>query len=379
MNDDPTRRQVAAQQRSKAAVERVRVELGARSYDVLIGPGLMELGRVREMLPGRRVAVVIDSFVRATYSAALDEWRDCTFLSVAGGEASKSFDNLQRIVDELLAARLERNDVVVALGGGVIGDLAGFAAAITRRGMNFVQMPTTLLAQVDASVGGKTGINSRFGKNLVGAFHQPRLVLADTSVLDTLPLREFRAGYAEMVKAGLIGDVALFEWLEKNRTAIFAGGPARVRAISECVRFKAKTVSVDEQETGDRALLNLGHTFGHAIEAACGFDAKRVVHGEAVSIGIVMAHDFSADAGLVTHADAERARAHLKSAGLPVAVGELPGPRLSADELMHHMAQDKKVKRGQLTFILTRGIGKAFIAHDISPEKVRAFIEKAVA
>ena len=379
MNDDPNRSDRLRQPGLKSAVETVRVELGARSYDVLIGPGLMDIERVHEMLPGRRIAVVVDSFIKATYSGILDGWRDCTFLPVLGGEASKSFTTLQRVVEDLLAARLERNDVVVALGGGVVGDLTGFAAAVTRRGMNFVQMPTTLLAQVDASVGGKTGINSRFGKNLVGAFHQPRLVLADTSVLDTLPIREFRAGYAEVVKAALIGDAVFFDWLEKSRSEIFADGPARVHAIAEAVRFKAKTVSLDEHETGERALLNLGHTFGHAIEAACDFDARRIVHGEAVSIGIVMAHDFSVAEGLAPAADAERARAHLKSAGLPVAVGEIPGPRLTADELMRHMAQDKKVKRGRLTFILTRGIGKAFIADDISPDKVRAFLETVVA
>lgn len=378
MNDDPNRTHLVRQQGSEAAVETIRVELGARSYDVLIGPGLMDLGRIREMHSGRRIAVVVDSFIQSAYSAILDGWRNCTFLSVAGGEASKSFETLQRVVEELLAARLERSDVVVALGGGVIGDLAGFAAAITRRGMNFVQMPTTLLAQVDASVGGKTGINSRFGKNLVGAFHQPRLVLADTTVLDTLPIREFRAGYAEMAKAGLIGDAGFFEWLEKNRAEIFAGGAARVRAIAESVRFKAKTVSADEQETGERALLNLGHTFGHAIEAACRFDAKRLVHGEAVSIGIVMAHDFSVATGLAPAADAERVRAHLSSAGLPVSVGQIPGERLTAEEMTRHMAQDKKIKRGRLTFILTRGIGKAFIADDVPPDKIHAFLAQAV-
>ena len=375
MNDNTKRADTLRQQGQKTPGETVRVELGARSYDVLIGPGLMDIGRVREKLPGRRAAIVVDTFINSTYATLLEEWRDCTFIPVPGGEASKSFEQFQRVVEALLAARLERNDVVVALGGGVIGDLAGFAAAVTRRGMNFVQMPTTLLAQVDASVGGKTGINSRFGKNLVGAFHQPRLVLADTSVLDLLPPREFRAGYAEMVKAGLIGDAAFFGWLEANRAEIFAGGPARVHAIAEAVRFKARTVAADEHETGERALLNLGHTFGHAIEAACGFDTKRLIHGEAVSIGVVMAHDFSVAEGLAPAADAERARAHLKSAGLPVSIEEVPGPRISAEELMRHIAQDKKVKQGRLTFILTRGIGKAFIADDVPPEKVQAFLE----
>ncbi len=267
---------------------------------------------------------------------------------------------------------------MVALGGGVVGDLAGFAAAITRRGMHFVQAPTSLLAQVDSSVGGKTGINARHGKNLVGAFLQPDLVLADTDALDTLPEREFRAGYSEMAKVGLIGDADFFAWLEKHRAEVFSGGAARIEAIAESVRFKARTVAADERETGERALLNLGHTFAHAIEAACGFDAERLVHGEAVAIGMVLAHDFSAAEGLAPQADADRVRRHLKEAGLPVALADVPGPALSVDELMLHIAQDKKVKRGRLTFILTRGIGKAFIANDVPPEKVEAFLESQV-
>ena len=257
----------------------------------------------------------------------------------------------------------------------MVGDLAGFAAAVTRRGMHFIQMPTTLLAQVDSSVGGKTGINAPQGKNLVGAFLQPDLVLADTDALDTLPEREFRAGYAEMAKAGLIGDARFFEWLEENRASVFDGGEARASAIAESVRFKARTVAADERETGERALLNLGHTFAHAIEAACGFNAERLVHGEAVAIGIVLAHDFSVAEGLAPEGDAERARTHLKEAGLPVSLADVPGAALTAEELMRHIAQDKKVKRGKLTFILTRGIGKAFIADDVPPDSVLRFLE----
>jgi 3-dehydroquinate synthase len=363
----------------------VRVELGARSYDVVIGPGLIaEAGaRIAALLPGRNAVVVTDANVAKAYLLALKTSLkaagiESTEIIVLPGEASKSFERLQSVVEAILESRRERNDVVVALGGGVVGDLAGFAAAITRRGMRFVQVPTSLLAQVDSSVGGKTGINARQGKNLVGAFMQPALVLADTSTLDTLPDREFRAGYAEMAKVGLIGDLKFFEWLESKRPEVFAGGPARIHAIAESVRFKAKTVAADEHETGERALLNLGHTFAHAIEAACGFDTKRLVHGEAVSIGMVLAHYFSVTLGLSPEADAERVRAHLKSAGLPVATGDIPGPAISAEELMRHIAQDKKVKRGRLTFILTRGIGKAFIANDVPPEKVKGFLEEQV-
>lgn len=358
----------------KAPIETIRVELGSRSYDVRIGPHLMDLAPVREVLPGRRIAVVVDSFINVTYSVLLDEWRDCTFIPVRGGEGSKSFQQLQYVVEALLQARLERDDIVVALGGGVIGDLAGFAAAITRRGMNLVQMPTTLLAQVDASVGGKTGINTQSGKNLVGAFHQPRLVLADTSVLDLLPARELRAGYAELAKHGLIDNPGLFAWLEKNHAEIFAGGPARVHAVAESVRAKARIVAADEHETGERALLNLGHTFAHALEAACAYDSARLVHGEAVAVGIVLAHEFSASEGLASDSDAERVRTHFRAVGLPTSIADIPGPRFSTDELMRHMAQDKKVKSGRLTFILTRGVGQAFIASDVSPDRVRAFL-----
>ena len=361
--------------------ETVRVELGARSYDVVIGPGLLaDAGdRIAALLPGRNAVIVTDGNVAERHLPTLRDSLisagiDPAEVVVPAGESSKSFECLQQVVEAILEARRERNDVVVALGGGVVGDLAGFAAAITRRGMRFVQIPTSLLAQVDSSVGGKTGINVRHGKNLVGAFMQPALILADTSTLDTLPEREFRAGYAEMAKAGLIGDRKFFEWLEANRAKVFAGGPERVRAIAQAVRFKARTVAADELETGERALLNLGHTFAHALEAACGYDPERLVHGEAVSIGIVLAHDFSAVEGLISDADAKRAAEHLRRAGLPVAISDIPGPRISTDELMCHMAQDKKVQRGRLTFILTRGIGQAFISKDVPAEKVREFL-----
>jgi len=263
-------------------------------------------------------------------------------------------------------------------GGGVIGDLAGFAAASVRRGLDFVQVPTTLLSQVDSSVGGKTGINSSHGKNLVGAFHQPVLVIADTALLDTLPPREFRAGYAEMMKFGLLGDAAFFTWLESNWQDLFAGGPAREHAIAVCCRGKAGIVSRDERETGERALLNLGHTFGHAFEAGAGY-SQRLLHGEAVALGCVLAFEFSARKGLVPAADAARARAHLEAVGLPTQVKDVSGGVPGVDALMDLIGQDKKVKRGKLTFILVRGIGQAFIENNVDPAEVRAFLAERLA
>jgi 3-dehydroquinate synthase len=364
---------------------RIKVELGDRAYEVLIGPGLIAAaGRhIAAVLPARRIAVVTDEnlakihlsgFVAALVEAGIE----AVPVVVAPGEASKSFRTLEAVTDALIGAQLERGDAVVALGGGVVGDLAGFAAAITRRGMAYVQVPTSLLAQVDSSVGGKTGINTRHGKNLVGAFQQPALVLADTDVLDTLPKREFAAGYAEVVKYGLLGDAGFFDWLEANRDAIFAGGAARVEAVARSCRAKARIVAADEREAGERALLNLGHTFGHALEAAAGYDAARLVHGEAIAIGMVLAHDFSVARGLLAPADAEKARTHLSDAGLPVTISAIPGPRFEADELMRHIAQDKKVRRGSLTFILTRGIGQAFVAEDVPADAVHAFLSEKV-
>jgi 3-dehydroquinate synthase len=361
----------------------VRVELGPRSYDIAIGPGLAaEAGRrIAAALPGARLAVVTDETVAALHlprlKAALESaGLEPITITVPAGELSKSFAVLERVVDDILAARLERSDAVVAFGGGVVGDLAGFAAAIARRGMALIQMPTTLLAQVDSSVGGKTGINSAHGKNLVGAFHQPRLVLADTALLDTLPRREFAAGYAEVVKYGLIDDAAFFGWLEAKHEAVFAGGAERQQAIAHSCRAKAAIVARDEEEAGERALLNLGHTFGHALEAFCGYDPARLIHGEAVAIGVALAHDFSAAEGLAPTADAERVRRHLDAVGLPSRIGAIPGPRPSAKALMRHIAQDKKVRRGRLTFVLSRGIGQAFIAAEVAPERIEAFLQR---
>lgn len=361
--------------------EVVTVELGARSYPIVIGAGLLaEAGRrIAELRPGARCAIVTDDNVEAAHGAALRAGMtaagvDHVTLTISPGEASKSFATYERVVGGILDARLERNDLVIAFGGGVVGDLAGFAAATVRRGMDFVQIPTSLLAQVDSSVGGKTGINAAQGKNLVGAFHQPVLVLADTDVLRTLAAREFRAGYAEIVKYGLIDRPDFFSWLERNRHEIFAFGPALVEAIATSCRAKAAIVAADETERGARALLNLGHTFAHALEGATGYDGARLVHGEAVAIGLVLAHEFANRLNLCDADAAGRVRDHLGAAGLPVAIADIPGPTPDADTLQRFIAQDKKVKRGRLTFILTKGVGKSYIADDIPPHEVLAFL-----
>jgi 3-dehydroquinate synthase len=366
----------------KKTARTIDVALGERSYGIVIGSGLISQAgaQLSAVLSGARAAIVTDENVAGLHLSALhkalaQEGIEATTITVPAGEASKSFDRLQDIVSQLLDARLERNDVVIAFGGGVVGDLAGFAAAITRRGMQLMQVPTSLLAQVDSSVGGKTGINAPQGKNLVGAFYQPRLVLADTDLLATLPAREFAAGYAEIVKYGLIDAPEFFAWLEANREAVFAGGEATIHAVNECCKAKAAIVAADEHEAGRRALLNLGHTFGHALEGACGYDATRLVHGEAVAIGLVLAHQFSAELDLAPHEDAERVRAHLRQAGLPVALSAIAGPPLAVAQLMHHISQDKKVTSGRLTFILTKGIGRAFIADNVDADIVRQFLQ----
>jgi 3-dehydroquinate synthase len=358
----------------------VPVALGARAYDIVIGRGLLSsLGeRIKNLRSGARVAVVTDETVATQHLAAAETaikaaGIDSARIVVPAGESSKNYATFETVCEAIIAARLERNDLVVALGGGVVGDLAGFAAACARRGLDFVQVPTTLLAQVDSSVGGKTGINSRQGKNLVGAFHQPVLVVADSALLDTLPKREFRAGYAEVAKYGLLGDAAFFAWLEKNWQDVFAGGAAREHAIAVCCRGKAGIVTRDERETGERALLNLGHTFGHALEAGCGF-SDRLLHGEAVALGMTLAFEFSAQKGLIAATDVVRAATHLAAVGLPTHVKDVPGGVAPVDTLMELIAQDKKVKRGTLTFILVRGIGKAFIEKDIDAAEVHAFL-----
>lgn len=356
----------------------VRVDLGARGYDIWIGAGLLARvgARVAGLTAARRIPIVTDAHVARHHLAAL-----VASLEAAGhqpapiilppGEGSKDFPTLEHLVTELLALDVSRKGLILALGGGVIGDLAGFAAAILKRGVPFLQLPTTLLAMVDSSVGGKTAINVPAGKNLVGAFHQPAMVIADTDVLATLPDREMRAGYAEVVKYGLLGDAGFFAWLEAHGAGVVARSPAELaQAIQVSVRAKARIVEQDEQEAGDiRALLNLGHTFGHALEAECGF-SDRLLHGEAVAIGMAQAFRFSAGLGLCSADDARRVESHLEAQGLAT---RLPLP---AERLLGHMLHDKKRNEKGLPFILARGIGQAFVAHDVPLQEVRNFLQE---
>jgi len=367
---------------SHAAERLVHVPLGDRAYDILIGPGLIGRagGEITSRIKGRKVAIVTDENVAPLYLEALTDALQTDGIEVASltlpaGEKTKSLDHLAAVCDMALAARIERNDAIIALGGGVIGDLAGFAAGIVRRGVRFVQIPTSLLSQVDSSVGGKTGVNSRHGKNLLGVFHQPDLVLADTDTLNTLSEREFRAGYAEVAKYGLIDKPDFFEWLEKNWKDVFSGGSARAEAIAISCQAKSDVVVEDEFENGRRALLNLGHTFGHALEAATQYDSSRLVHGEGVAIGMALAHRFSARLNLASPDDAERVEAHLKAVGLPTRISDIPGEALPIERLMEAIAQDKKVKSGKLTFILTRGIGQSYVADDVAASEVLTFLE----
>jgi 3-dehydroquinate synthase len=367
----------------------VDVALGERAYDIVIGRDVLRsLGqRIAAIRPGVRAAIVTDrtvagSWLAPTEASLTQAGIPASSIVVEEGEGSKSYAGLQKVSEELIAAKIERNDLVIALGGGVVGDLAGFAAAVLRRGVDFVQVPTSLLAQVDSSVGGKTGINSPQGKNLIGSFHQPILVIADTAVLDTLSPRQFRAGYAEVAKYGLLGDEAFFTWLEKNHADIFSGGAAREHAIATSCRAKAAIVARDERETGERALLNLGHTFGHALEAATGF-SDRLFHGEGVAVGMVLAAEFSAQLGKISQDDAARIKRHLAAVGLPTRLQDIAGfaqeGLADADALMALMAQDKKVKRGKLTFILLEAIGRAVIAPDVEPAPVRDFLQQKLA
>jgi len=365
----------------------VRVELGPRSYDILVGDGVLaEAGpRIAAITRGKAPIVVTDENVAPRHLPTLERTLNGagieagTPIILPAGEKTKDFAHLERLMDAILGRGIERSAVLVALGGGVIGDITGFAASIALRGIDFVQVPTTLLSQVDSSVGGKTGINTRQGKNLVGTFHQPRLVIADTATLDTLPRREVLAGYAEVAKYGLIRLPAFWSWLEENGTRVVDGDSrARRHAVTESCRAKADIVGVDERESGDRALLNLGHTFGHALEAATGFGV-RLLHGEGVAIGMVLAFDLSVRLGLCPAADAARARAHLKAVGLPTSPADVPGVEWDVDELIASMAKDKKVKDGRITFVLARGIGQAFIVRDVDSAAVRALLEDAVA
>lgn len=365
------------------AVETVHVDLGVRAYDVRIGRGL--LGRagseITPFLKRKRVAVVTDETVGRLHLEALREGLGdvaMTTLALPPGEATKGWQEFSRTVEWLLAQKVERRDVVVALGGGVIGDLVGFAAAVLRRGVRFVQIPTSLLAQVDSSVGGKTGINSIHGKNLIGAFHQPALVLADIDVLSTLPERDFLAGYGEVVKYGLLGDASFFEWLETNGASLAAGDPtARQKAVQHSVMMKARIVERDETEVGERALLNLGHTFCHALEAATGYSA-RLLHGEGVAIGCALAFEVSQRLGLCSQEAPSRVRAHLKAMGMKCDLSDIDGDLPDADGLIELMGQDKKVVDGRLRFILARAVGEAFVADGVDTGVVRTVLRESL-
>ncbi|MFO1117722.1 MAG: 3-dehydroquinate synthase [Beijerinckiaceae bacterium] len=364
----------------------VPVALGDRAYDIVIGKGVLAQagGRIATIAPKASCAIVCDENVAQVHLPALEASLAAaglrhTRIIVPPGESTKCYAQFEKVCEAVIAAKIERGDIVVALGGGVVGDLAGYVAASVRRGVRFVQAPTTLLSQVDSSVGGKTGINSAHGKNLVGAFYQPSLVLADTGALSTLPPREFRAGYAEVAKYGLIDDPEFFAWLETHWREIFAGGPELEEAIARSCASKAAVVARDETEQGDRALLNLGHTFGHALERLVSYDGARLVHGEGVAIGMACAFRFSNQLGLCSGQDAERAAAHLRSVGLPTRVRAIPGWSAGADAILEAMYQDKKVQQGALTFILARGIGQSFVAKGVSAGDVRAYLEMELA
>ncbi len=361
--------------------ETVPVSLGERSYDIHIGEGLLAKAGdiVAPFLRRPLTAIVTDENVARAHLATLERALAargirCTAIVLPPGEGTKSYRHLAELCDKLLAAGIERRDPIIAFGGGVIGDLAGFAAAILRRGVDFIQIPTTLLSQVDSSVGGKTGINSPHGKNLIGAFHQPLAVITDIDLLGTLPRRELAAGYAEVAKYGLLGDPAFFEWLEEAAPLIMRGdAQARIHAIRKSCEAKAEIVAEDEHETGVRALLNLGHTFGHALESATGY-SQRLLHGEGVSIGMVQAFRFSERLRLCLPGTADRVAKHLKGVGLPVHAAQIPGELPPPATLLDIMRQDKKAQGGKLTFILARGIGQAFIAKDVADHDVLDFL-----
>jgi 3-dehydroquinate synthase len=366
--------------------ETVRVELGPRSYDIVVGDDVLATaGKLMAPILRRpRVIVVSDDNVAPLHLHALTRSLSNAEITVdvillPAGEQTKDIGHFEKLMNEILGRGIDRDTSLVALGGGVIGDITGFAAACALRGIDFIQVPTTLLAQVDSSVGGKTGINSPHGKNLIGAFHQPRLVLADSRVLRTLPRREMLAGYAEVVKYGLINDAAFFGWLEGHGSDLVEGDPAKIRhAVVESCKAKAAIVAQDETERGSRALLNLGHTFGHALEAETGF-GHMLLHGEAVAVGMVMAFDLSVRMGLCPAEDAARVRRHLGAVGLPTGTNFTNSMVWSPKRLIGHMAKDKKVSGGKLTFILARGIGEAFVTRDVPEQELSAFMEGAVA
>ncbi len=364
----------------------VPVKLGERSYDIHVGPGLLkDAGRLIAGVCERTQAlipVVTDKTVWGVHYPELEKSMSASGQSpkaivVPPGEGSKSFVQLEQLVDALLAENVDRGALIVAFGGGVIGDLTGFAAGIVKRGVDFVQIPTTLLAQVDSSVGGKTAINTSRGKNLIGVFHQPRLVIADTSLLATLPRRDLLGGYSEVVKYGLLGDAGFFAWLEQNGSAVLAGQAAAVeQAVAHSCSMKAAIVARDEREAGDRALLNLGHTFGHALEAATGY-SDRLTHGEGVALGCTLAFKLSQRMQLVDDAAVHRVEQHFSGVGLPVRLSDIPGPRPATEEILAHMRHDKKARGGRMTFILVRGIGEAFVSRDVRESDVSALLAES--
>lgn len=361
----------------------IPVQLAGRSYDVLVARDLIDgvARHAASFIRKPRVAVVADANARAHHGNRLEaalaaDGREIAWYDVAPGEGSKSWQGLQSLTDWMLEQGVERGDHVFALGGGVVGDLTGFACSILKRGCGFVQIPTTLLAQVDSSVGGKTAINTAAGKNLIGAFHQPSLVLADLTALDTLPDREMRAGYAEVIKYGILGDASFFDWLEQHGSEVVAREPqALEHAVTTSVQAKARIVAEDERETsGTRALLNLGHTFGHALEAEAGF-SDRLLHGEGVALGMVLAARYSARRGLISGSDAQRVAGAIANAGLPVEISAL-GLDCDGRRLADHMLHDKKMDAGTLPFILLRGIGAAFLARDVELADVASFLDE---
>ena len=366
-------------------METVHVGLEGREYDIHIGPGLLARSGelIRPLLKRPRVAIVSDENVARLHLDALKSGLqaaeiEAVSLVLPAGESTKGWPEFTRTVEWLLDQKVERNDVVLAFGGGVIGDLVGFAAAVLRRGVRFVQLPTSLLAQVDSSVGGKTGINAPQGKNLIGAFHQPSMVLADTAVLGTLTERDFLAGYGEVVKYGLLGDYDFFEWLEANAASAAAGDmDARIYAVKRSVQMKAEIVERDETEQGDRALLNLGHTFCHALEAATGY-SDRLLHGEGVSIGCALAYEVSARMGLCPQEDPSRVREHMRNMKMKVDLADIDGELPSADDLIKLMGQDKKVVDGKIRFIMARGIGEAFVTQDVDLGIIRTVLTEAL-
>jgi 3-dehydroquinate synthase len=363
----------------------VPVALGARSYEVRIGAGLIDRAgaEIAPLLRRKKAAIITDETVAAAHLARLvaaleAEGIVVSSLALPPGETTKGWEQFARAVEWLLEQKIERRDMVVAFGGGVVGDLVGFASAVMRRGVRFVQIPTTLLAQVDSSVGGKTGINTAQGKNLVGAFHQPSLVLADIAVLDSLPPRDLLAGYGEVVKYGLLGDAAFFDWLEAHGPALAAGDTAaRHYAVKRSVQMKTGIVERDETEEGERALLNLGHTFCHALEKATGY-GDRLLHGEGVAIGCALAFELSQRLGLCAQEAPSRVRAHLRAMGMKVDLADIAGELPSAEALVALMGQDKKVVDGKLRFILARGIGEAFVADDVPPDLVTGLLAEGL-